>query len=488
MHKHENAHHPAVHAPLSSVPGLRSLLFSTGMAQFLMPFMMAGLNPMLPAVGHDLQASAMELGLIGAVYALSLAVFHLLAGRIGDIIGRRRLFLTGLTIFLTSAAALPLMPSAEPFLVMRFVQAMGTAMMNTSALAMLMAFTPVPMRGRVMGTAIIGTFLGVSFGPVIGGFIAQTLGWRWMFYLLLPIGITAWILMLRVHPPEEEPVSRRFDWSGSICWLLGMACLAGGAVWILNGPVAWGAIAVGFLFLGLFVFLQRRSEQREIPPILDINMALHNRPFLYSSIISFINYSTVMGPLFFFSLFLQYEYHLDMRQAGLLLGIQPFIQLVLSRSTGRLADEYGPENIYTAGLVMCMVALLLGCTFGSGTPLWMVIVTLVFMGSGMAFFGAPSTTAIMSSVDSAHMSQASGVVGTMRTTGMMISMVVVSLSTNWYLGDAPASIERLPQFISAMRVSITFFAVMNVIALVLALWLRIQQHRQGKHQHEHTAS
>jgi len=449
--------------------------------------MVAGINPMLPAIGRDLNASAMQLGLIGAVYALSLAVFHLLAGRMGDILGRRRLFLTGLTIFLCSAAILPLFSSPEPFLVVRFVQATGTAMMNTSALAMLMAFTPIPMRGRVMGTSTIGVFLGISFGPVIGGIVADLLGWKWMFYLLLPVGIIAWFLVLRVHPPEEKGASR-FDWAGAASWLVGMSCVAGGLVWILRGPLAWAAMGLGFVFLSFFIWLQMRAPERGIPPVLDVNMALRNREFLVNSLISLINYSTVMGPLFFFSLFVQFEYGFTMKEAGLLLGIQPFIQLVFARSAGRLADEYSPLSVYTVGLVLCMIALLLGGGFDHGTPLWLVAAVLVCMGCGLALFGAPSTTAIMGSVDAAHMSQASGVVGTMRTTGMMISMVVVSLSTNWFLGDAAATAERLPAFISAMRVSFLLFSLLNGVALALALWLRFGRPRKEDEYDEHTAA
>ena len=128
---------------LASVPGLRTLVFATAMAQFLLPFMLAGVNTILPAIGRSLGASAMELGVFGAVYSLSLAVFHLLMGRISDITGKRRIMLSGVALFTLSAGLMPLMSTPLAFSVMRFIQAVGTAMMNTSSLSMRAIYSPL---------------------------------------------------------------------------------------------------------------------------------------------------------------------------------------------------------------------------------------------------------------------------------------------------------------------------------------------------------
>ncbi|MFR1533510.1 MAG: MFS transporter [Bilophila wadsworthia] len=121
------------------VVSLRTVIIAVGAAQFMLPFMLSGAGPLLPAIGRDLHASAMQLSLINAAYTLSLAIFHLVAGRVGDMVGRKRLFLSGLSLFVVMSALLPFVTNIWLFLCCRFVQAMGTAIMNTCALAILVS-------------------------------------------------------------------------------------------------------------------------------------------------------------------------------------------------------------------------------------------------------------------------------------------------------------------------------------------------------------
>ena len=455
-----------------SAPGLRSALLAACVAQFLLPFMVGGLTPLLPALGKDLNASAMHLGLVGAVYALSLAVFHLLAGRIGDIIGRRRLFLTGIGLFVAMSTALPFSPSITVFLALRFMQAVGTACMNTSVLAILVACAPPAIRGRVLGISSIGIFAGISCGPPIGGFIATQLSWHWLFWMMLPLGLVALCLVaFNIRNEWVHAADAPFDWVGAFCWLFAMSGLACGATWILAGPWAWGLLAFGALSLGVFLLAEQRTAKKGRCPVLDMEIVFHNRPFLLNSAISFICNCTILGEVFLLGLYAQFGQGLTMQQAGFMLSIQPVIQLVLAPVAGRLADRCGAAKVAAGGVFVCGMGMLAASFLDMGSPVIHTAACLVVVGSGLAFFGAPNTSAVFGSVDEAHLSQASGVVGTVRTMGMLASMVIVSLSMNAFLGSEAAGPHNARQFLAAMHTDFTVFSLLAATALLLSALL-----------------
>ncbi len=470
---------------------LRSVMLAVATAQFLLPFMMSGMGPLLPAIGRDLHGGAMELSLVGVVYALSLSIFHLLSGRIGDIWGRRRIFLTGLTIFLVMAAVTPFSPNMPIFLACRFLQAVGTAMMNTSALSILVACAPPSMRGRVLGVTSIGMYAGVSLGPALAGLIATALGWEYIFFLVAPLGLPAWLLMaLTVRQDWTNDPDKPYDWRGSVFYSLGICAVTLGATWITSGWWAVFTLAAGFALLGIFAVDEQHTPTL---PILDVRFLAHNSAFLINTLISLITNSTIMGMVFFFSLYLQGILHLDVLETGLVLSAQPAAQLLFSPWGGRLADRKGPEPVAAAGLVLCGIGLFLASRLDAGSAVWEVPTAQIWVGVGLALFGASNTSAIIGSVDYAHLSQASGLVGTMRTMGILLSMVIVSVTMHLYLGMDPLQESNKTLFLEAMHVDFNIFGVLNLSAILLSLYrLRLDRREryeaeQGTH-HEDSAS
>ena len=214
------------------VVSLRTVIIAVGAAQFMLPFMLSGAGPLLPAIGRDLHASAMQLSLINAAYTLSLAIFHLVAGRVGDMVGRKRLFLSGLSLFVVMSALLPFVTNIWLFLCCRFVQAMGTAIMNTCALAILVSCAPPEQLGRVLGLTSIGVYSGLSLGPGLSGLLGTALGWQFLFFSVVPIGIIAWLLMYcNVRCDWKDAPDDPFDWRGSLFYTLAVSLLSiGGGV------------------------------------------------------------------------------------------------------------------------------------------------------------------------------------------------------------------------------------------------------------------
>ena len=331
------------------VVSLRTVIIAVGAAQFMLPFMLSGAGPLLPAIGRDLHASAMQLSLINAAYTLSLAIFHLVAGRVGDMIGRKRLFLSGLSLFVVMSALLPFVTDIWLFLCCRFVQAMGTAIMNTCALAILVSCAPPERLGRVLGLTSIGVYSGLSLGPGLSGLLGTALGWQFLFFSVVPIGIIAWLLMYcNVRCDWKDAPDDPFDWKGSLFYTLAVSSLSIGAIWLFSGAWAGVLFALGVVFLGLFLWEERRSHH----PILDVAFLVRNKAFALSTLASFINYSSIFGVTFYFSLYLQGVHGLSLLETGLLLSAQPAVQVFISPFGGRMADRHGADVIATLGIAV----------------------------------------------------------------------------------------------------------------------------------------
>lgn len=459
----------------TSEASLRSVILAVASAQFLLPFMMSGVGPLLPAIGRDLSASAMQLSLINAVYSLSLAIVYLVSGRVGDILGRKRIFLAGLIIFTCMSGLIPFAPNIELFLVLRFSQAVGTAMMNTSALAILASCAPASMLGRVLGIASIGMYAGLSLGPGLSGVIATMSSWRYLFWGVVPIGVLAWCLMaFTVKGDWKDAPEARFDWKGAVCYTIGICALSTGGIWILEGMWALGLVVAGIAFLALFA----RVETRYHHPILDVRFLLHNKPFALSTLAALINYSSTFGVMFYFSLFLQGVHGLGILETGFMLTIQTAVQIFIAPYAGRLADKHGAGNIATIGMALSGLGLIVSAFLDGGSTLWQVGAAQLILGIGIALFASPNTAAVMSAVDQAHLGQASGLVGTMRTLGMLFSMVIISLTMNSFLGDAPLGPGNSGAFLEAMHTNLVLFGVLNLIGISFS-FARIRATRAG---------
>lgn len=445
---------------------LKTIIIAVAMAQFMNPFMVSGLSPLLPALGADLKASAVEISLVGTIFALSLTIFHLIAGRMGDIFGRKYLFLFGVTLFTCMSGLMPFSPNIYFFLTMRFFQAAGVAMMNTSALTILVNSAPKADLGRVLAIASLGMYAGLSFGPGVAGLVGTFGSWKYIFFGVVPLGVLVWIVIaLIVKGNQKEALYQGFDWTGSVLFTLGMVGLFIGGVWLSEGWWASGVLALGFVFLGLFV----RAEIKSTHPMLDIGFIVGNWLFRMSLITSYINYCSTFGVMFYFSLYLQIVKHYSILETGLILSVQPLIQIFIAPRAGKLGDKKGHALIATWGMGFCGMGLLLSSLISANSELWLIVCIQLVLGFGVAVFVAPNTAATMESVDTAHVGQASGLVGTVRTLGMLSGLVIISLTMNSYLGVEPLNQRNIPEFLGAMHNNFILFGVVNVLGVLLSI-------------------
>ena len=441
---------------------LRTVVIAVAIAQFLLPFMVTGVAPLLPVIGKEFNASALELSLVVVSYTLSLSIMHLIAGRIGDMFGRKRIFLTGLGIFSFGVAAIPFSPSIEIFLLLRFVQATGTGMMNTCALAILVAVAPPAMRGRVLGIAATGMFIGLSIGPSVAGFVSTLFTWHIMFLILIPVCIFAWLVMFySVKEEWYDSPNDPFDWVGTLFFTLGISAFTIGSIWLLQETWAIALTLVGVLLICAFIFIERRVCH----PLLDVDFLIHNKSFAIGALSAFLNYAATFGMIFYISLYLQMVHEFSVMKAGLFLSIQPITQILIAATAGRFGDRFGAARVSTIGMIICTVNLWVLANFDADTSIFTIAIVQIAIGIGISAFTIPNTSDIMGSVDSAHLGQASGLVGTVRTMGMLVCMMIISLSMNSYLGAEQLSPSNAHKFLSAMQMNFHVFAILNMIGV-----------------------
>jgi nitrate/nitrite transporter NarK len=183
--------------------------------------------------------------------------------------------------------------------------------------------------------------------------------------------------------------------------------------------------------------------------------------------------------VFFLGLYLQYVKGLSPKDAGLLMMVQPLVQMLLAPVGGRLADRFPAARVATVGMTLCCVGLLLAATIGRDTPVAVVLGTLLLLGLGYAFFSTPNTSVIMGSLDRRYLGVASGLTGTMRTLGMTFSMVVVTLSFSLFMDGQAVSAATIPSFMRSMRSDMLFFFGLSIIGIGCSLGRLSIPLRQG---------
>ncbi len=443
----------------------KTVLFVATFAAFLTPFLGSAVNLALPSIGKDLNASAIGLGWVISSFILSSAIFLLPFGRLADIVGRKKVFSTGILLFTISTFLIIFSQNIAYLIILRIFQGLASAMIFGTSLAIITSVFQPGERGKAMGINITAVYLGLSLGPVIGGVLTQYFGWRSIFAFLVPFGIISLVLIKRKIKTEwADSSGEKFDWRGSVIYGFALASFMYGFSRLPSIP-GWLCLATGLLLAVIFVLFEKNIKN----PVFDIQLILRNRVFAFSGMAALINYSATSATGFFISLYLQYLKGFDARTAGLIMISQPIAMTLLSPIAGKLSDRKNPGVIASAGMGMTAAGLVLLCFFRETTPTYAIVLLLLLMGVGFGLFSSPNSNAIMSSVEKRHLGVASGVVGTMRMVGQMLSMGIAMMLISLYIGKATINPATYPGLISAMRTGFLIFSVLSVFGIFASL-------------------
>jgi EmrB/QacA subfamily drug resistance transporter len=450
---------------MKSATDKRVALLVATLASFLAPFMISSVNIALPSIGIEFAIDAVLLSWVTASYLLATAMFLVPFGRIADIYGRKRIFLYGILIYTVSCLLLAISPSAVALISLRFLEGIGSAMILGTGIAILTSVFPIGERGKALGINVTAVYLGLSLGPFLGGFLTQHLGWRSIFLVNVPLGLTIIFFVFRKLKGEwAEAKGEKFDFTGSTIYSFVLVAVMYGLSLL---PAVLGAWLILIGALGILAFV--KWETKVESPVLNISLFRNSRVFAFSNLAALINYSATFAVSFLLSLYLQYIKGLTPQSAGLILVSQPVVQAVFSPFAGWLSDRIEPRIVASMGMALTTIGLFLLTFLNEKTTLEFIVSSLILLGLGFALFSSPNTNAVMSSVEKKFYGVASAILGTMRLTGQTLSIGIAMLIFAIYIGRVQITPEYYQPFLISVEVAFIIFAILCFIGIFASL-------------------
>ncbi|WP_197374451.1 MFS transporter [Mycolicibacterium baixiangningiae] len=421
-------------------------------------------NVAIPAIRTDLHASPSQLQWVVDVYTLLLASLLILAGATGDRFGRRRVFQIGLTVFAFGSLLCSLAPNIETLIVARLLQAVGGSMMNPVALSIVsQIFTGRVERARALG--IWGSVVGIamSLGPIVGGLLIETVGWRAVFWINLPICAAAIILTAVFVPETKSTTMRNIDPIGQV---LAVLFLFGIVFALIEGPgLGWThpltltAAVVAVVAFVLFL----RYEARRRDPFIDLRF-FRSIPFSAATVTAVSAFAGWGAFLFMMSLYLQGERGFSAMETGLIYLPIAIGALLFSPLSGRLVGRFGARpSLLIAGVLITVASAML--TFLTATtPVWELLVVFAVFGVGFSMVNAPITNAAVSGMPLERAGAASAVTSTSRQIGVSIGVALCGSAAGGALAGTSTD------FAAAARPLWFVCVALGVVITVLALY------------------
>jgi len=399
-------------------------LISVAFGAFMAPLDSSIVNTVLPIIAREFGADVLVIEWVILAYLLSLSSLLLIGGRLGDLFGDKRLYVSGFALFTLSSMLCGMATGVKTLIAARVLQAIGGAMLIAIGPAILTRVFPAWQRGRALGIQASVVYLGLTVGPGLGGAIASTLGWRWVFFINLPIGIVAIgvaTAVLRSGRPMAGP--QGFDFTGAVAFMLTLfslvLALSRAAAWGWASRVVWiagAAAAAG----GIFFF---NTELRSPQPFFDLRLFRH-RLFAAATVSALLNYMAANTTAFLTPFFLIQGYQMTPAHAGSLLMTMPLVMAVVAPLSGWLSDHIG-SRIPTVTGMACLASgmWLLGRLGLSGSD-QQIALCLALAGLGIGLFTSPNNNAIMGAVPQNYQGLASGIVATARSLGMVLGVAI----------------------------------------------------------------
>ncbi|GAA3637874.1 MFS transporter [Kineosporia mesophila] len=424
------------------------------------------LNVALPSLQEDLGASVSGLQWALDSYTLVLSSLLMLSGSTGDRIGRRRTFQTGLAIFVLASLLCSLAPNLGWLIAFRMLQGVGASMLNPVALSIVTnTFPDRQERARAIGvwSAVVG--VSIALGPILGGFLVTTVGWRWIFIINIPIGLLAIVLTALFVPESKAARARRVDPVGQLLVVLTLATLVYAIIEVphrgWNSPLVLGLLVVAVVSAVSLVLY----EKRRVEPLLDVRF-FRSAQFSGATLIAVCAFAAFAGCLFVNTLYLQNDLGLTPFRAGLYLLPMAVVVMVLAPISGRLVASHGTRpSLVLGGLGMTAGTVTL--TFvDPSQPLAVLFLAYGLFGVGFGMLNAPITATAVSGMPPSQAGLAAAVTSTSRQVGTAIGVAVVGSVYTAHLGrlgSVPDAVSR----VDAAHAGFWVVAGCAVLALVV---------------------
>ena len=433
---------------------------------FITTFTGSALNLSIPAMGSEFHASATLIGYIVTGYILAAAVLAVPFGRLADLTGRKRILVVGIFIFALCSGGSAFAKTIVMLIVLRIVQGIGAAMIfSTNTAVLISAFSPEK-RGKVLGYSIASTYIGLSAGPVVGGLLNHYFGWRSIFIVTFAVSLIVFIIAARKLPnAKPQCEDQEFDILGNVLYIGMITLIMFGLSAVSTLFYAKYLIAAGIVLFLLFI----KHELRTKSPIVELRLFSSNIGYTFSNLAALLNYGATFALGYLLSIYLQVALGFDSQISGLILISQPLMMAILSPYAGRLSDRISPFKLASFGMGLCALGLFSFIFISEHYPFPLIILNLVVVGIGFAFFSSPNTNAVMACVEKQDYGVASSILATMRSIGHSLSMAVVTFIVAKQMGDVTLAEADPDLLIQTMHISFIVFTCVCTVGIFISL-------------------
>lgn len=463
-----------------SVQNRRITIIVVVITAFITTFTGSALNLSIPDIGEEFSVSAGFVGWLITGYTLAVAAFSVPFGRLADITCRKTILVVGIGIFVACCIVSVFSVSMVMLMAVRILQGIGASMIFSTNTAVLISAFPGNMRGKVIGYSIASTYVGLSAGPVVGGFLNHALGWRAIFIVTGIIGLISFVAAFWKLPGDgktpgntegkgqntsETGKSHAFDLGGNILYVVFIVLLMYGLSEINRGMISILCAVSGIIFGVLFIHHELKTET----PVVNVRLFRENAGYAFSNLSALLNYGATFAISYLISIYLQVVMGYTSQAAGLIMISQPAIMAVLTPITGRVSDRFSPFKMSSAGMAFCAAGTFIFIFVGQNTSMFVIIAALAVTGFGFSLFSSPNTNAVMSCVEKADYGVASSILATMRSIGHTLSMVIVTVIVTANMSDIPLAEAQPTVLIKVIRLSFIIFTVICASGVFVSL-------------------
>ncbi len=426
-------------------------------------------NVALPTLAMEFDTSFGVVQWVSLGYLLTQATLTLGFGRLGDMVGKKRIFTAGFAVFTVFSVLAGLAPTVQLLILARVLQAVGAAMIFALGFAITTEAFPPSERGRALGINGAMVSLGVIVGPVLGGLLIDLASWRWIFLVNLPIGILGTITAIRFVPATMPRAQQSFDWFGAGAFFVAFISLLGSLTYGQEAgfasPVVMAGLVVSVMAFAVFVAIERRVAH----PMVDLGL-FANPTLSVNLVTGFLQFVGIAGLLVLLPFYLESTLGFTTRETGMLLASVPVTLGILAPFSGALSDRLGTRPVSVAGLIVSLVGFTLAAIFLDleTTAVGFVLVGLV-IGAGIGLFQSPNNSAILGAVPAHRLGITSGMLTINRISGQIVGIAVMgtiwATRTTAYAGGGTA--ESAAPVYQAEGLTDALWAMVVVVAVAV---------------------
>jgi EmrB/QacA subfamily drug resistance transporter len=429
-------------------------------------------NVALPAIERDLHVSISSLEWVVTAYALTFAALLITGGKLGDLYGRKRIFIVGIAVFTLSSLACGLAPSAGFLIGARAVQGVGAALMNPASLSIITATFAPRERGQAIGIWAGVSAMALAIGPLVGGLIVDNINWNWIFFINVPVGVLGIaVSQYAIRESRDTSHEQSIDLpglalSGAGLFAVSYALIEGNRHgW--TSPEILGLFAAAAALLVAFVLVEHFQRL----PMLDLSL-FKIGSFTGANLVAMLVSLGMFGVFFFVSLYIQNILHFSPTKAGASFLPMTLLIILVAPMAGKASDRIGSRWLMGGGMTLVGISLLLYQRVGLHSTFWTLLPAMLLGGVGMALTMSPMTAAAMGSVPVDKAGVGSGVLNSFRQLGGSLGIALMGAIVASYITAPPRSPQGAQQFVDGLHAAllvsagITFAAAAVAVALV----------------------